>query len=126
MSQTALDTFGELLMTKVRDKAILDWEMIISGRMKGEQTASVLKARAWSPENKALFLSLVPEIVDSVLHHLLWTFEQNEHVRIAVDLPDEQVESLNAISDGFPGELYSDEGWIARFSTKPNPWLSTS
>jgi len=59
-----------------------------------------------------------------VLHHLLWTFEQNEHIRIAVDLPDERVESLNAISDGLPGELYSDEGWIARFSKEPNPWLS--
>jgi hypothetical protein len=67
---------------------------------------------------------LVPEIVDAVLHHLLWTFEQNEHIRIAMDLADEQVESLNAISDGLPGELYSDEGWIARFSKEPNPWLS--
>ncbi len=126
MADMALDTFGELLITKVRDKAILEWRMIMSGHMKGEHTASVLKAREWSPETKALFLSLVPEIVDTVLHHFLWTFEQNEHIRIAMELPDEKVESLSAISDGFPGELYSEEGWIARFSKESNPWLSSS
>jgi hypothetical protein len=26
------------------------------------------------------------------------------------------IEELRDISDGLPGELYSDEGWISRFS----------
>jgi hypothetical protein len=116
MSDKALDFFGQLLMTKVRDEAIWDWKMIISGQMKGEKSENVRRAWKWPPEDKALFLSLLPEIVDRVLHDLLWMFEQNEHVRIAVDLPDDNVENLNAISDGLAGELYSEEGWIARFS----------
>src|SRR5262249_4370089 len=117
MSQAALDRFGHLLMTKVRDESISEWNMIVTGKMKGER---VMKLRQLierlSDTERHVFLSLVPEVVDSVLHHLLWMFEQEQSVRIGVVTDTEDVQSLNDLSDGLSGELYSDEGWIARFS----------
>ena len=41
MSQFMLEKFGEILIHKVRDKAINDWEMILDGKMKGLSAAQV-------------------------------------------------------------------------------------
>jgi hypothetical protein len=116
-NKVALDRFGKLLMTKVRDEAITNWRMIVQGTLKGERASRIREVLKAVPENQqAVFLQLVPDVVDTVLHHLLWTFEQVEDVDIAVRLDDQTVPSLREASDGLAGELYSDEGWIARFS----------
>lgn len=116
MSQVALDKFGQLLMKRVRDEAVTDWKMMIDGRMKG---ASAEKVREFlgrlSEADKKLFSQLIPGVVDTVLHHLLWTVEQESDLYVGVET-DNGIENLREISDGLPGELYSDEGWIARFS----------
>jgi glutamyl-tRNA reductase len=117
MSQAALDKFGELLMTRVRDEAISDWRMILDGSMKGERAQRIRKSvRQFSERDRSVVESLVPEIVDSVLHHLLYTFEQSSDVRIAVSTSTKEISSLTDVSDGLAGELYSEEGWISRFS----------
>jgi hypothetical protein len=117
MSEPSLDVFGRLLITRVRDETISDWDMIVAGRMKGERA---LKLRQlldmFSDEQRRAFLSLVPSIVDTVLHHLLWMFDQEEDVQLGMNVGDRQIQNLKDISDGLVGELYSDEGWIARFS----------
>jgi hypothetical protein len=90
--------------------------MMIDGRMKG---ASAEKVREFlgrlSEAEKKLFSQLIPGVVDTVLHHLLWTVEQESDLYVGVET-DNGIENLREISDGLPGELYSDEGWIARFS----------
>jgi hypothetical protein len=117
MSKVKLDKFGQLLMTKVRDEAISDWDRIVDGRMKSQRASELHQAVAtFSEEQQKVFLSLVPEVVDTVLHHLLWMFDQRNDVMLGVRSDDKKIENLKEISDGLPGELYSDEGWIARFS----------
>lgn len=117
MSKASLDLFGRILMTRVRDEAISDWKMIFDGRMKGDIAARVRNNLAsFSEEQRAVILCLVPDIVDTVLHHLLWTFEQEEGIRIGVTVGNDDIPSLKDVSDGLAGELPSDEGWIARFS----------
>jgi hypothetical protein len=117
MSKAALDLFGRFLINKVRDEAISDWQMIVHGRMKGEIADKVRqKLGAFSEEQRKIFLSLVPEVVDTVLHHLLWTLEQEDDIRIGVTVNNQDVHSLREVSDGLAGELPSSEGWIARFS----------
>jgi hypothetical protein len=116
MSQVALDKFGQLLMNKVRDEAITDWKMMIDGRMKGESAEKLREIlRPLSDDDKKIVVQLIPGVVDTVLHHLLWTAEQQVDLQLGIQTA-EGVESLRDISDGLPGELYTDEGWIARFS----------
>lgn len=112
----ALDQFGKLLIERVREKAILDWTKILDGRMKGE-TAERLRPdlSRLSPSELALVGRLVPQIVDTALHHLLWALEQDESVEIVVKTPTGAVPSLREASDGLAGELYD---WISRFSTE--------
>jgi hypothetical protein len=117
MSKTALDLFGRLLMAKVRDEAISDWQMMVDGRMKGDRATKIRQVLApLSDEQRSVFLSLVPDIVDTVLHHLLWLFDQEDRIRIGVTAGNQDVPSLKDVSDGLAGELPSDQGWISRFS----------
>jgi hypothetical protein len=119
MSRAALDYFGELLITKVRDESISDWEMIIDGRMKGDHAGRMRAIVAsFSQEERGVILSLIPHVVDSVLHRLLATFEEEDDIRIAVVANGREVASLRDVSDGLAGELYSARGWIARFSER--------
>lgn len=117
MPKAALELFGRLLMTKVRDKAILEWKMISDGRMKGESAPKIREILdTFSAEQREAFLLLVPQIVDTTLHHLLWTLEQQEDVMVHVRAGEQDVPDLKEVSDGLAGELYTDEGWIARYS----------
>ncbi len=77
MEQQALDRFGELLMRRVRDEAIDDWDMIINGRMRGEGVEHIrAKLSAFGPHQVDVLRWLIPQIVDSTLHDLLWWLEQ--------------------------------------------------
>ena len=120
MSNPPLDKFGELLVKKVRDKAIGDWERIISGEMKGVTSERVKQQIiSFTPEQKNVLCKLIPLVVDTTLHHLLFTAEQEQSLQLMIDDTGEDVsQNLRNISDGLPGELYGNNGWIARFSTK--------
>lgn len=113
----ALDKFGRVLMTQVRDATISDWHKLVTGNMKGERAQQIRAMfTSFSSEQRNVLLSLVPEVVDTVLHHLLWTLERVDDVRLAVKTTEGEVASIREQSDGLAGELYSTNGWIARYS----------
>ena len=115
MSEKSLDFFGEILMNRVRDEAIDDWERIIEGQMKDEESVQIHKSL--SDKEKELIRRLVPKIVDTTLHHLLWTLEQDDSLELLVNSGTKK-ENIAEISDGLTGELYTEDGWIYRFSNK--------
>lgn len=117
MASETLDAIGRILMGKVRDKAITDWDMILDGRLKGGAAEDVRQQlQTASPNVPDLLTAMVPRIVDTVLHHLLWTLEQEESVELSIRADGSTYRSVRDESDGLCGELYGDRGWIARFS----------
>lgn len=112
-----LDVFGEILMKRVRDEAIEQWEKTIQGELKSQECQRLHNLISSSGQSE-MFNDLVPKIVDTTLHHLLWTFEQNELIDINVANGDSKQISIKEISDGLAGELYTEDGWISRFSDK--------
>ena len=120
MSDPSLDKLGEFLIRRVRDKAIGDWEKVVAGEMRGTSAIRVRQQlTAFGPQQADLFLKLLPQIVDTTLHHLLWALEQERSLDLLAK--DEQGIGHNVrdASDGLSGELYGHQGWIARFSSKP-------
>lgn len=116
MSRAALDYFGSLIATRVRDEAIRDWDMILDGGMK-DSDSQAIRARIdrlqMSGAALELLSDLIPRIVDTTLHHLLWTLEQEESLDVAVRIESGVVSNLREVSDGLAGELCE---WIPRFS----------
>jgi len=118
MSNPALDKFGELLIKSVRDKAARDWERIINGETKGKTAQAVMhQIGSFNTEQREVLIKLVPQIIDTVLYHLLFTAEQEQNLKLIMRCDDNE-QNLKEISDGLAGELYGTQGWIARFSTK--------
>lgn len=117
MKYELLDRFGELLMKRVRDEAITDWDMIVDGRMKDTRSQEIRKQLSgFSQEQIGILKELYPQVVDTVLHHLLWTLEQEDSVDVIVKDDDKGTCNIRETSDGLPGELYSEDGWIMRYS----------
>ncbi|MED1793617.1 epimerase [Brevibacillus nitrificans] len=119
MKSGALDLFGELLMRKVRDESIEMSDRIIEGKMTDRRLSYVNNLLLENEDNE-LIRALVPRIVDITLHHLLWTIEQEESIDVLSLDETGHMTSIREISDGLPGELYTDRGWIARYSQQRN------
>ena len=117
MPSEKLDAFGLFLMN-VRDKSVTDWEMTVEGRMKSQRAQQIhQELGTLTPEQKELFSRLLPQIVDTTLHNLLWSLEQTPTTQIVSN-----GSNVASESDGLAGELYGNRGWISRFSSKGNPY----
>ncbi|MGO9315155.1 MAG: epimerase [Syntrophobacteraceae bacterium] len=120
MGHITLDKFGEILIHKVRDKVINDWEMILAGKMKGSSAAKIRDLiSGYSIEQVPILEKLIPQVVDTTLLHLLWTLDQLDILKVLLSDTDGTTCDIKELSDGLPGELYGDRGWIKRFSKKP-------
>jgi hypothetical protein len=83
--------------------------------MRDEESKEI--SNSLTDKEKELIKRLVPKIVDTSLHHLLWTLEQNESLELTI-YDGTKKENIAEISDGLTGELYTEDGWIYRFSNK--------
>lgn len=114
-----LDFFGQILIERIRDEAIDDWERISQGKMRDDESKIIFETlRSLSPEQVQFIIHLFPKIVDTTLHHLLWTLEQEESLNVLVKDGESKLQNIKEISDGLAGELYTEDGWISRFSNK--------
>src|SRR6266571_1499912 len=85
-----VDEFGKILMEKVRDEAIDDWNRIVSGKFKDARSRAIQeRVSKMGPQAEALVRDLVPQIVDTTLHHLLWTLEQKQERLKLIVVTDE-------------------------------------
>jgi len=106
-------------MKRVRDKAIGDWERMIAGEMKGVTAERIRKQiGSFNSDEKDVLLKLLPQIVDTTLHHILFTVQQGLGLELLVNDPNGGCQNAREISDGLAGELYGNHGWVARFSAK--------
>lgn len=110
-----LDQFGQRLMREVRDESLENWRMVLNGMMKGER-AALIRSRIGAPSTD--LSSILPDVVDSVLHWFLVWAESDPNVSLCWE-NNGKLEKLDAISDGLAGELYGPNGWVARYSQSP-------
>lgn len=112
MNENILDYFGNKLMKEVRDETISSLDMMIDGKMKGITAQQVReKISTFNEEQLMTIKWLIPKIIDLNLHNLLMMIEQNDDIKVMVGDND-----IKEDSDGLEGELYTEDGWISRFS----------
>jgi hypothetical protein len=115
-SNQLLDIFGQFLMEKVRDETIEHWEKVTKGSMNDTESKEIFKSLStFTPEQMEMIRKLLPGIVDTALHYLLWSMEENENMKWVVKFKESEV-NIAEISDGLAGELYTEDGWKHRFS----------
>ncbi len=124
MSKEALDCFGENLMSYGRDLAIREWDRVLDGTAKGVTArAAAKKLSGITGKQMEAIRWLIPHIVDTTLDYVLWWLEQEKSVEVLVKVGSQSPTDVAKESDGLPAELYTERGWIRRFSF---PWSPSS
>ncbi|MGG6313995.1 epimerase [Paenibacillus macerans] len=116
--KVALDMFGEYLIKKVRYEAIDSWERKSKGKMKDTESQEIFQVllQSFTLEQRTFIENLFPKIVDTTLHHLLWSLEEEKNIDVIVELDNSVRINIREASDGLAGELYTEDGWISRYS----------
>lgn len=111
---SALDEFGKIFIEETRDISIKDMDKMIEGTMKGEDSKIVFdKIVNFTDEQKEILKFVVSTTVDKVLDSFLFMIEQYENIRLLYnDI------NLNDESDGLSGELYTEDGWIEKYTSQ--------
>lgn len=114
-----LDEFGKEYMHQVRDRVITKYLMTKSGKMKSAEDQALHKHfLKLNPDQVKVVDQIVSDIIETQLHHCLFMFEASDQWAIVKkdSAENAELDHLAEVSDGLAGELYSDEGWIAKFS----------
>lgn len=113
-----LNGFGRKIINSVRDQAIFEFEAILLGKMKSERAIKLhnelkkLDKHQIDVLKKYIFTS-----IDNVIYNTLDMLEQNEEsMRLLVSQDGNNERNIVEISDGLSGELFSENGWIEKFS----------
>ena len=111
--QMILNDFGKTLISEVRDTTIRNYIKMFDGTMNGLTARQVHeKLDRFNDEQMATVKWLLSKIVDTSLHNILFMLEQNKN---ELELLYKGL-NINEISDGLCGELYSEDGWIEKYS----------
>ncbi|ADZ85084.1 hypothetical protein QTL86_22675 [Cellulosilyticum sp. ST5] len=109
-----LSRFGEILISDVRDRTIRSYDMRINGKMKDESSQKLYsEVEQLDITQRQLIERIVPQIVDLSIHNMLCMLEEHSNIDMQIE-----GESISEISDGLSGELYTEDGWIQRFSNQ--------
>jgi GH25 family lysozyme M1 (1,4-beta-N-acetylmuramidase) len=117
-----LDKFGKYLIREVRDRTLEINELIMQGNMGSRENQALYKlTENLSDEIKVIINKYILKNVDSTLHYFLWLIEQHDDLDLTYYTDEQKLSpySLKEISDGLCGELYTEDGWIAKYSQYP-------
>jgi len=109
-----LDNFGKLLISHVRDRTISHYQQMAYGKRQGLHKQKIVSL---TDENKKLIEDIVFQTVDEAIFNLLNMFEEyEENVELICKDKEGNKYDIEKISDGIMGELFTEDGWIAKFS----------
>lgn len=111
-----LDEFGKVLMSQVRDRACEDLQRIISGKAADKSGRELYERfRSLSPEDAKFvqrFLVIALDLGMACFLHFLDDYQ----IEVLFRSDGKEKHDVRAISDGLHGEIWTEDGWIERFS----------
>lgn len=120
--EEALEAFGKEFIHVVRDSALHTFEMTVTGAMKSiPMQALHQRLHSLTVAQQDDVRQIVRKFVDIVLHDVLYLLQRDEQITVLMRPPGEpeRVIDLAQASDMLHAELFTESGWIARFSEYP-------
>ncbi|EAC5859280.1 TPA: epimerase [Listeria monocytogenes] len=116
MDKSNLTMFGEEFITSSRDRSIRHLNSLLNQEIKAPSLQDIqYKLSTMNEEEKEFITLLGVMIVDNTLFNVLTMFEQSEDKLTLLANHENIVET----SDGLAGELFTEDGWISKFSQVP-------
>ncbi|OCG17702.1 hypothetical protein A9G28_05335 [Gilliamella sp. Fer1-1] len=118
LDKELLDIFGQKIICSVRDQAIFEFEAMVQGKMKSENTVKLNNELKTFDKNQIEILKkVVLTAIDSVIYNTLNMLEQNEeNIKLLISQNGKNEKNILDISDSLSGELVTKKGWIEKFS----------
>ncbi|MDR2409595.1 MAG: hypothetical protein LBE13_16005 [Bacteroidales bacterium] len=120
-----VNKFGKIFVEFVRDGTLESIYNVLSGKCDDERDRKFSSLFSKSSEDqKALVKELLTRAVNSTMGNTFFLFDQycstlvqsNNCVIQLIYSENGEYFDINEVSDGLEGELYSTDGWIAKFS----------
>ncbi|WP_424407738.1 hypothetical protein [Pasteurella sp. PK-2025] len=111
-----LEEFGKVYIDDVRDRTILLLENILKGQVNAPRFKDLQEnLNQLGVEEIELIKYITISLIDNTLHNTLCLFEEYPEYELISD-----GENIIDLSDGLSAELYTDDGWIKKYSKYPS------
>jgi hypothetical protein len=120
-TEAPLDVFGRFIMENLRDRGIDCLDRRLAAHCKAPSVKDLQRdLGALAEAQRALVRRAFIDAFDSAIHDFLFALQEQYDNRgpIRVRVSGKDVASL---SDGLHGELFTEDGWYARFSAHGEP-----
>jgi hypothetical protein len=109
LDKELLDIFGQKIICSVRDQAIFEFEAMVQGKMKSENTVKLNNELKTFDKNQIEILKkVVLTAIDSVIYNTLNMLEQNEeNIKLLISQNGKNEKNILDISDSLSGELFT-------------------
>ena len=114
-----LDKFGEFFVRNFRYKALDNLQSILEHRWKAPRLQELQdRVARMSLEDKRILHDVVDDILTTAMHDLLFAFHEFHDSGKGPDITFDG-KAVASMSDGLQGEIFSDDGWIKKYSKHP-------
>ncbi|MGS2727544.1 hypothetical protein ACU8DI_13115 [Psychroserpens sp. BH13MA-6] len=111
-----LEKFGKLIVEKLRDKQI-DWfKGLIQGKLTSTESKELhAELTKLTQEEKQVVADVLEKVLEKSMHDFLFAIQESNDLDsgLKVFMDGENVAEL---SDGLHGEIFTEDGWVQRFS----------
>jgi hypothetical protein len=120
IKMTHFELFGEEFIKACRDRSLNEYLMLKTGEMKSSRARYIYDLiSTLNFDDKEKIDIIVTEIINRVLHNTMRLFDESREFGIAEKSKIDPDNDLASSSDGLAGELYGENGWIAKYSKFP-------
>lgn len=110
------EDFGRKLIEEVRDRTLEYYRRLSMSELRSQRDRMLSeKIQLLTDKERELLQEVVFCITDLSLHNIMFLFESEPPSGWRIILHPEEID-LAEVSDGLCGELYSETGWISRYS----------
>ncbi len=114
-----LDKFGEFFIRNLRDKMLDDLEMLLAGSWKAPAVQNLQeRLTAMSDDQRETIREAAEHLITTGMHDFLFALQEDSDTDGSVQVEVDGVDVAQT-SDGLHGEIFTENGWIERFSEYP-------
>ncbi|MEE6032937.1 hypothetical protein [Avibacterium paragallinarum] len=107
-----LEKFGEIYIHEVRDRSLSLLYKLLEGKIKAPRLLRLQEElNNLDNQKRKVIEELSEALIDNTLHNILFLFEQYPEFELTFEN-----QNLANLSDGLSGELYTEDGWIKKYS----------
>lgn len=111
-----LDKFGEFIVENMRDKGINHYDDLVQDLLKADYLKLLQEGLKQFDENQLYIIrKCVVSSIDNAMHDFLFALQENSDLNNDIQILVNG-ENIIDLSDGLSGELYTEDGWYAKYS----------